>query len=69
MSSKKLMLKWTHPEWFDYIVTDLDVHHEEIVNSYACLQEEDNQNDILDLKVEIVSMTIEDIDRLPEFQG
>lgn len=58
------MLKWTHPEWFDYLITPLTTSHAEVAESYH-----NGAPGMEALSVQTIFMTREQIEALPEYDG
>ena len=55
------MRKWTHPDWGGWLVTATNVMPNTVCQDYGCDPER--------LEEQLVWMTKEEIDALPEFDG
>ena len=64
------MLKWTHPEWSQWLITDVNNSHKNVANNHLNGHPDPyGEVGLAGLKVEVVHMTKEEIDALPEFDG
>ena len=58
------MLKWSHPEWFDFLITPMTTSHAEVAQSYH-----NGEPGMEALSVKTIFMTQDEMDKLPEFDG
>lgn len=64
------MLRWTHPDWDQWLLTDVSASHKDIAEAYLNGHPAPfGEIGLAGLKVHVVRMTQAEIDAIPEWDG